>query len=145
MVTRTPSGGRGQSWAVAVARASTKFKVERRSRGPAAKAGTGCRPCPPTPRAARRASGEAQYPPLPPSWQRPAATTAFSGVLGTPPLRRRSAGQRSCNEATTPPPRLQGYAERHFRFLLGVWEEVLCAQVPWPSQSMLSRPALSCA
>ncbi|EGW10289.1 hypothetical protein I79_010642 [Cricetulus griseus] len=55
-------------------------------------------------------------PPLPPSPpQRPADTATASGAPAGPPRRRR---RERVKGRATPPPRLQGYAELHFRFLL---------------------------
>lgn len=54
-------------------------------------------------------------PPLPPSPQRPAATAASSGVPAAPPLDAAESGSKIRPRATLPS-RLQGYAERHFRF-----------------------------
>lgn len=138
---RTPLGGRDRSWAVATAGASTRFNAKRRGGGLGARAGTGCWPCPPTPRAAQRASGAARRPPLPPSRLRPAAaSTASSGVSAAPPPRLPSAGQRSRYEATTPPRVSKATQSWHFRFLLGVPEEVVFAQVPWPVPERAESP-----
>lgn len=104
-------------------------------RGPSRRAGTDARRALPLTRVAQKTSRAARphhYLHRSHSDPRPLPPPQESRLRRspTPP----SEGSKVVLRAT-PPPRLQGYVERHFRFLLGIREEVLCAQVRWAERS----------